>query len=365
MHPPDSAEFRRFWTEDRIDRSLLANSHRMMIGLNVAQDWTRVFGSLVVSGGRGKFLTVRHSQDHSVDVPDELAARLQSIGAAGDPSLSKTVQARQDLADCQSGLVEGLGQLAGKYVDRILGVTVSDPGFWCRDFDGTILYQSGCDPDRLAELTGLNVIDALPASDLAALGNGRFLASLPLWFMFADRQMRGATSSTLVLVLDHAPHWYMLPGSDGLDDLLPEIVAGSIFEETPKHQLSRQLQSLATPVKTAESGLPVGALLVISNGQSQAELVQFLTRMEQNGLAVEQITPDSELAPCDSIAARTTAMLGMLFTDQLPSNVPSLTGAKALRMLGRLTPGKPFSWRNLLAVMADSHSTPMRLRDAI
>ncbi len=366
MHSPDSAEFRRFWTEDRIDRSFVANAHRMMIGLRVAHDWSRIFGSLVVAGGRGKFLQIRHSQEMSVDVPDELAARLQEIGNSGDSSLSKTIQAKQDLADFQAGLVERLSQYAGKYVDRILAVTVTDRGFWSSDFDGAILYQSACDPDRLAEIAGLSVIDALPARDLAASGTGNFLDSLPLWFMFADRQLRGATSNSLALLLDRDPHWFLLPGSDGLDDLLPAIVSGRIFEDTQVRRLSNRLVAMVKACERPDAELPIGTAHVITDGPGPGvDSKNLIAPLEHAGIAVEFFKPTSELTPTETIAARSTALLGLLFTDQLPTNIPDMTGATGLRLLGRLTPGKPFSWRNLLAVMADSQSTPMRLRDAI
>ncbi|MFN6110420.1 MAG: hypothetical protein ACK493_08590, partial [Planctomycetota bacterium] len=60
-----------------------------------------------------------------------------------------------------------------------------------------------------------------------------------------------------------------------------------------------------------------------------------------------------------------TALLGALFVDQMPANVPLLSGATVQRLLGRITPGTPASWRNLLINMTDSHPPTMKLRDAV
>jgi hypothetical protein len=54
-----------------------------------------------------------------------------------------------------------------------------------------------------------------------------------------------------------------------------------------------------------------------------------------------------------------------LFVDQMPANVPLLSGASVQRLLGRITPGTPASWRNLLINMTDSHPPTMKLRDAV
>jgi hypothetical protein len=63
--------------------------------------------------------------------------------------------------------------------------------------------------------------------------------------------------------------------------------------------------------------------------------------------------------------ATTTAILGFLHIDQMPASVPSLTTATDQRILGRITPGKPSNWRQLLREMADFHPPAMKLRDAV
>lgn len=375
MHSPDSAEFRRFWTEDRIDRSFAANSHRIMIGLHLPDSWDRLEASLLVTGGRGKFLQVRHSVDELEILPAELAARFQAASANERLGLGEWIQLTGDLVDWQAPLVHRLAGIAGKYVDRVLGVTVADPGHWSRDFDGTRLFASACDPVRLAERTGLNVIDDLPGRELAAGGSAGFLDALPLWFLHADRNPRGASGSTLLAVIDHRPRWYFLPGSDGLDEMLPDIAAGTLGNpddrrtspEIPAARLAADFAGrlLSIADKSFPDQLPVRSIAVLCADPSRQTLAQQLTdqlRQQDRVPVREDPAPPAEGG---LLRARVAALSGILFSDQMPVNVPGLTGAGGLRLLGRLTPGNPFSFRNLLAVMADSQSSPMRLRDAI
>jgi anhydro-N-acetylmuramic acid kinase len=67
----------------------------------------------------------------------------------------------------------------------------------------------------------------------------------------------------------------------------------------------------------------------------------------------------------DQIDSVVAAVLGLFHMDQMPANVPWLTGADGQRILGRLTPGRPANWRQLVRVMADFHPAPMKLKDAI
>lgn len=67
----------------------------------------------------------------------------------------------------------------------------------------------------------------------------------------------------------------------------------------------------------------------------------------------------------DSWSAVLAAALGAMHIDQMPANLPWLTGAETPRILGRLTPGSPKQWRMLLCEMADHHPGTMRLRDAV
>ncbi len=64
----------------------------------------------------------------------------------------------------------------------------------------------------------------------------------------------------------------------------------------------------------------------------------------------------------DSVA---TAVLGLMHIDQMPANIPWLTGCQFPRVLGRLTPGRPSNWRQVIMEMADYRPPVMKLREAV
>jgi hypothetical protein len=65
------------------------------------------------------------------------------------------------------------------------------------------------------------------------------------------------------------------------------------------------------------------------------------------------------------LAPATAAMLALLHLDQIPANLPELTGASAPRILGRLTPGSPGAWRRLLLDMTSANTATLPLRRAV
>ncbi len=390
MHSPDSREFQRYWTGDRIDRSFAANAQRLMIGLAVADDWSHINGCLAIASGRGKHLRLKHAVDDVEPVPDELAELLSDRRCAGlgqqrpstigtDPSLTLPARgdvarssaaslAGHDLAACEAALVARLSAAAGKYVERILAVAVTDPGCWSVDFDGSRVYQPGGDAARLAELTGLNIVDGFPARDLAAGGNGEWLKALPCWFLFADRRERHAVQHSLLVMTGSRLEWVFLPGSDGLDELMPDIRAGwlGVRPNPDWQQLAANIRA-ALPIDP-ESGqhVPLSTIRLISS-DSGTDLGHALVAALEPDIpaCVSAGLEGGDPLEAGQLNARVASLLGLMFADQMPQNLPALTGAAGLRMLGQLVPGKPFSFSNLVASMADSQVSSMRLRDAV
>ena len=257
----------------------------------------------------------------------------------------------RDLADAQTLVVEQLKQEAGKYVDHVLAISVSDPGLWFSDFDGKQQYMPMCDPTTIAETTGITVIDALPKRDLAVGGSGRPLAALPLWVILADRNPKVAdTDCVLVDFTKPLPETFWLPASDGLDALVPKI----------KWQKADPDATADEVVAKATLANPRANLFVHvdpANPPSQQSTASWMDLPHQR--LTEVI---GETVNLDALVA---ALLGMFHIDQLPGNLPNLTGARSQRILGRLTPGRPSNWRQLIRAMAQHHPAPMKLKDAI
>lgn len=361
LFPFRSATPRRPLVGDKLDRYALLNSARLFAGLRLSEDFTRLSGSLIVTEGRGKYLRLRHVEAQTGELPPALAEDLRRQATKPDGTWPPLLT---DLAEFQATEFDRLKRVAGKFVDRILCLCVADPGIWLTDFDGRRSYLSACDPWKLSELTGVNVIDGLPARDLASGGLGTDLTALPLWLWLADRPQKAAQHSTglIELRLNELSAWF-LPGSDGLDETLPEI-------ERLRLDLDRFNQEhLTTAVRTffqrpRRNTLPLKQLYLAATPEAGEWLAGGMSReaawrLEPLPLLAEPLCVP-EVAACVA-----TAVLGALFADQMPSNLPALSGASVQRILGRVTPGSPNSWRNLLINMTDSQAPTMKLRDAI
>ncbi len=107
---------------------------------------------------------------------------------------------------------------------------------------------------------------------------------------------------------------------------------------------------------------PVGQLLLTGPGQRHGFLVGEICRQ----LPEVEVTSLEELGiPSASAWAAATALLAQLTVDQIPGNSPALTGTQLPRVLGRLTPGGPASWHQVLADMALTLPDKLPLRHAV
>lgn len=462
---------------DRIERALLDRTRRLVAGIHLERDFQTVRGTLAVAKGRGRSLRVLFCDHVSQKIPSALREHCLELLRCEDqlPALDYR-ETIAELADVQVAIVEELKQKASKYVDRILAVSVVEPGIWNRD---GMHLMSFCDATRLAERTGVNVIDAWPDRDIAAGGRGKPLEPLPLWILHADRDPRIARQANVCLSVKETTEGYLLPPSDGLDAEIPEIrplqteglalidgllslsslesrehVSQLLVSGIHSKALIAQWQTISdqnldakervnTMLQAASSaqGQRLSAEQLLCSGmtwisESCHTMIEILlqqlrdnwdakrVRLERELAAAGQLTkrkesvaltafehslPELEFpgriaidAPSPlsaglasrlqnlyegvnvsgswDIAAPTTAgdnshpihgpslvaaLLGFMHIDQMPANIPSLTGANQQRILGRLTPGRPNAWRNLVREMADNEPSAMKLRDAV
>ena len=425
----------------RIDRYEGSKLNRMLIGLHVANDFSKLSGALLVVSGHGKYLRISTWKSIESPVPDDLRERLQAIQNAETHNLTEMRAAQSELASHQSVLIQDLKESAGKYVDRILALSLTEPGLWRDDFDGRQIYFPLSLPAQLAELTGLNVIDALPNEDVESGGSGKQLELLPLWLAMADRDQRAATESRVVVMMAEATRVVFLPGSDGADVELPEVLSANVmgtefvelveqhFRKTMNPNDSREFQQLHRLVngranqtllaswrsclKKNESmsdsttlsrmieailtlpeapsyedvmrsivvfcadqvleqierfgkRLPLGKVSVCGDGAFSTLVLTELTNRKQNTDLqwLNRLSTDSLGDPA-ALQAVLAGMQGFLFIDQMPSSLPWITGCHTPRILGRVTKGRPVTWKQLLEEMADYRPPAMKLREAI
>ena len=122
-------------------------------------------------------------------------------------------------------------------------------------------------------------------------------------------------------------------------------------------RLVTDIESLASRI----SPHPCGHIIVDCSAQYEACLINRLTQQVETKVdSIRQFGFQQ-----GDIQAVIAAVTGLCHIDQLPVNIPWLTGADSQRILGRLTPGRPSNWRQLVRAMADFHPAPMKLRDAV
>lgn len=363
----------------RIDRVLQDRSHRLVIGVAISQSVDRLQCALMMTDGHGKFLRLRHVVGNEVELPSVVQETWAQICASDVRSLEQVRQFMSELADFQAQAIESVSLHAGKYVDRVLAVAMTDPGLWVKDFDGSRVYCPLSDSQRVADLTGLTVMDSFPVNDILSGGRGGPLAPLPLWLAFADRQQRVANEQRVVVFADETIRAFLLPASDGHDADLPavEMFSGDI-EDLPgaiergleriwgrqRRQSTLIEESVSTNTTSIMRPLRVKVWIFgTSEPKNAVEKIlrktpiisQIVTQGEMESLGVSDTTYQGTVA----------GLLGLLHVDQLQANVPWITGAASQRVLGRLTPGTPSNWRQLVREMSDYRPPAMKLRDAV
>jgi 1,6-anhydro-N-acetylmuramate kinase len=95
----------------------------------------------------------------------------------------------------------------------------------------------------------------------------------------------------------------------------------------------------------------------------------------RNGMLIREIAQRLPVLPFTRLGefglsgalldATSIAVLAMLHVDQVPANHPAITGTRAPRVLGRLTPGSTLAWRNLVEHISGAYAEATALRSAV
>lgn len=451
----------------RIETAVQDRSRRLIMGVAVDHEVQSLQCGLMMTRGHGKFLRVQQMVGDQQPLPPSITNQWQQLQQSTEVPLQTMQQFASEMADVQSQAIEIAKRHAGKYVDRILAVGLTDPGMWMEDFDGRQMTVPLSDPQRVADLTGLTTVDHFPANDLLAGGRGKPLDALPLWIAIADRSSTVAREHRMVIRCGDVCTGYLVPASDGLDAELPKLQRVT----APGERLIRCIsQSRNGSFPSSNPGRPTGlnARLTSKIGDQwneitgqrgtsrEEEAVQSLANHEtklaswiiqqmddeggatardvwitatiawiagalrQQGEAIaaklnaanlvlhdsgthaaaptpplrrainqtwligsspvakeiQRLSDKDKLLPgivsqtdsgidASNVLAAEAALLGVLNIDQMQANIPWLTGAVEPRLLGRLTPGCPSNWRNLIRDMSDFRPPAMKLKDAI
>ncbi len=166
---------------------------RWVAGLLITSRCRRIEAALLGIGGRGAGAPVEIRHQFHYDLPKEMTSdyrKLAEAPGANRTDLALMSRFMEELAEIEAETLTDLSVAGQIPQEEILAVGVHDPGLWNTETEmgERRTYLSLCDAARLAERTGMNVIDAFPARDLVCGGRGGPLFPLPGWILMKSPQ---------------------------------------------------------------------------------------------------------------------------------------------------------------------------------
>lgn len=406
--PPSSVAARRRWT---------AGLTTSLAGL--------VSGAIVESSGTGLSARTEVVATSEVALPEAVTHVLRELCLSERGSLSLLSALPAQLIPTQCEVIDALLAEARVAREDVIALGVDDPGIWDVDGDHRC-YVGLCDAARLAEISGMNVIDALPARDVGSGGLGGPVTALAEWLLLAEQRR-----PSIVLHLDQSIYATILPPrlasgdvtknlasleiGPGLDllsrltktekvseskgECVPELLAewltnpllqGSQPRWHPRGVsiesfLNQAVSSMPAGKRSLQNALctakhlvaeathktvrsrfdektALGNLIYTGPGQDDAALLEAL---EERFPDTPQIRAAEMGMAGRTLTAAGIALLALLHIDQVPATQTSTTRIMVPRVLGRLTPGVPQNWHKLLAQAAEARPQVMSLRSAL
>jgi len=160
---------------------------RLVVGLMVGSRCRRVDAALVAAEGTGLGASAQVVALHHVNLAPEIAEGFRGLDSGESAPVIALARLRAALAECQAAAVGELLAAAGIAPGRVLALGVHDPGLWPSGAGNHTEYLGLCEPALLAEATGLSVVDAFPARDLAQRGQGGPVTPLAEWVLLRDQ----------------------------------------------------------------------------------------------------------------------------------------------------------------------------------
>jgi anhydro-N-acetylmuramic acid kinase len=400
---------------------------RQAIGALVSSDCDRVTAALVVAVGRGPQLQAELVDASSCHVPRQTKAIFDWLTRPGTAeadcnAAGALTMLSSRLAEILAAVVGNLVARTGPAKEQLLAVGVDDPGLWSSGHPSPGGYLALCDAARLAELTGMNIIDAFPARDVARGGQGGPVTALPEWVL-----LRHADRSRVLLDLGRTVRMTYLPGGRDdasrirsfqvgpgmqmLDQLTHRLTSGE-HDFDPGGRMAvqgRRIQRLqedwlsdpyfGRPLprwqplgvrperflleavqRAADAGWSVRDLLCTAThfiaetialamrrclpSDSAVDEIVLTGGGQHNGMLLQEIaarlphipiTRLGQFGHCgQGLDPACIALLALLHLDQVPANLPAVTGTRIPRVLGRLTPGSPQNWQRLVGDLTSS-----------
>jgi anhydro-N-acetylmuramic acid kinase len=361
----------------------------LYIGLMSGTSLDGVDGVLADFSGRG----IRTLQAAFTPFPSELRAELMALQAASENELEREALAANALARCYADCVQ---QLLAQAPGPVRAVAVHGQTIRHRPELGFTRQTNN--PALLAELTGVDVIADFRARDIAAGGQGaplvpafhearfgkpkqlRVVVNIGgignISVLHGDGRVSGFDTGPGNVLMDlwvarHTGKPYDEDGafaaSGKVDEQLLEILLDEpYFRLSPPKSTGRDLfhtewldkqlarrpglapadvqatltrltaVTIARAIQDATAGQPAQAVYVCGGGAYNGVLLREIAEALGGGIPVAS-TDELGVAP-NRVEALAFAWLGYRFMRREPGNLPAVTGAAGLRVLGALYP---------------------------
>ena len=328
----------------------LAEHRRWLLGVKATARYGSLSAALVATLGSGLESRAEVVAHRSAPLPRELQKTFQRLRRGISPNATPAAVLAAQLAERQALLLEEFAAEIAPVWSRVSAVAVHAPGVRQRA-RGLIGYECLSDAARLADMTGLNVVDGFPYRDLAQDGRGGPLHLLPLWMMLHD-----ARKQRVVVDWGRRVGLICLPAS--------RDAAAAARTSYERADLPANIDESAPAVvaRCIRQRFPEVAEVVLCGPWPGDEQFEAL-RAELN--CIRLLTVDALGVPGAALKAAAAALLGLLHLDQTPANLPAATGARTPRVLGRLTPGSVVNWHRLVRELAARRPNVVTLRSAV
>lgn len=158
---------------------------RRVIGVAVSSDGRQVSGALIAARGCGCDAQVEIAACAAAPTSRTAATLINQLRGESVP-VGALASLAGELAGTEALVVASLVKQAAVRAEDVLAVGVHDPGLWHFGTSATPYYAALSDGAKLAELSGISVVDAFAARDLAAGGQGGPLAAYGYWLLLRD-----------------------------------------------------------------------------------------------------------------------------------------------------------------------------------
>ena len=193
---------------------------RQVVGITICPLRRRFLAALVRAEGQGYSLHPVVQRSLQTSISAETATSVQSLRVnCSDVSL----ETRDELSECLSEHAIGL---IHRLIDDLppsehpLVITVDDPGLWSLENGRPVRFHSLMDANWIAEATGQNILDALPAKDILQHGRGGPLTAAGQWLFLGPRRAPH-DQATVYLEIDHSLSLTFLPAIGQFDVTAP------------------------------------------------------------------------------------------------------------------------------------------------